>query len=242
MQTVALGFSVSCWFFTSHKRRRKLSSPKCLSGQHSTDPLGSRSTNRNTVFQVVASSKPSWYSSTCVFSTSLIFWKTKLWSNHSSTCIPIGSMGLVHLPTSTIRINHSWIGEYTVNVPWMSWDCSGSPVLPVLSNHVLWAPSLKPRKNQRRLQNPKSWVGGCFRWLFRSSFWVPWKKVNQPDKRSRFFFAQEIFSNLEMNTLRQTFGPLLKAQSSFYLDLLVNDASKISSQMVVQKSIYHGTK
>ena len=70
----------------------------------------------------------------------------------------------------------------------------------------------------------------------------PMKKGEPARQKIKVFFAQEIFSNLEMNTLRQTFGPLLKAQSSFYLDLLVNDASKISSQMVVQKSIYHGTK
>ena len=30
---------------------------------------------------------------------------------------PIGSMGLVYLPTFTIKINHSWIGKYTVNRP-----------------------------------------------------------------------------------------------------------------------------
>ena len=29
--------------------------------------------------------------------------------------LPIGSMGLVYLPTFTRKINHSWIGKYTIH-------------------------------------------------------------------------------------------------------------------------------
>ena len=66
-------------------------------------------------------------------------------------------------------------------------------------------------------------------------------------KKTVFFFCSGDTLRQTFGPLRQTFGPLLKAQSSCYLDLLVNDAKgksnpKISSQMVVKKSIYHGTK
>ena len=41
--------------------------------------------------------------------------------------IPIGSMGLVYLPTFSIRINHSWIGKYTIPMDPMGY----TPLSPV---------------------------------------------------------------------------------------------------------------
>ena len=75
----------------------------------------------------------------------------------------------------------------------------------------------------------------------------PMKKGEPARQKIKVFFCSGDTLRQTFGPLRQTFGPLLKAQSSFYLDLLVNDAKgksdpKISSQMVVKKSIYHGTK
>ncbi len=41
-----------------------------------------------------------------------IFKLDMLWDTHRIDIHP-GSMGLVYLPTFTIKINHSWIGKYT---------------------------------------------------------------------------------------------------------------------------------